>query len=500
MLRVAIASSVSILLSARTTARPAGFSTNAAVAFIPAPAQQASSAVHVSASSADREVSRKMNFVDAPAVTISDAFDGGNGELVKTEVNGGQATINIRIKPDIYTELEKKRHFQHFFFRSSVTVHGEGRGGRIVKYTIVNAGEASYAKAWNDSTTFVSTCPSDPHSWRRIVDTKYDASTGHLTWTHKHEASGSVYFAYFPPYSYERHLDLVSRCAASSDCIVESLGKTLDGREIECVTVGTGPRICWIIHRQHPGENMAEFYAEGLLTRLLGLESGGSVDGLVSKARKMYKFYIVPSMNPDGAVRGHLRTNACGSNLNREWAPTGEKGSDEYYEAPSLERSPEVYYVLNKMEETGVDAFLDIHGDEALPFNFLAGSEGCTNWGPRLKGLHGAFLASYERANSDMQRKISYEPDEPNHALENVCSNQIALRFDCFSATLEQPFKDCLSNPDPTRGWNPARASMLGQSVIDALAYIHPYLRDESEFWNSLPLEDKYVRPTNKYN
>eukprot|EP00964_Phaeocystis_antarctica_P086039 scaffold54421_cov25-Phaeocystis_antarctica.AAC.1 len=24
-------------------------------------------------------------------------------------------------------------------------------------------------------------------------------------------------------------------------------------------------------------------------------------------------------MNPDGAVRGHLRTNACGANLNREW-------------------------------------------------------------------------------------------------------------------------------------------------------------------------------------
>lgn len=61
-------------------------------------------------------------------------------------------------------------------------------------------------------------------------------------------------------------------------------------------------------------------------------------------------------MCPDGAVRGHLRTNACGANLNREWATVKPE-----YKAPSLERSPEVYYVLKKMDETGVDVCLDIH-------------------------------------------------------------------------------------------------------------------------------------------
>ena len=48
------------------------------------------------------------------------------------------------------------------------------------------------------------------------------------------------------------------------------------GREIECVTFGSGPRTCWVIHRQHPGESMASFFAEGLLGRLLGLDD---VDG-----------------------------------------------------------------------------------------------------------------------------------------------------------------------------------------------------------------------------
>lgn len=38
----------------------------------------------------------------------------------------------------------------------------------------------------------------------------------------------------------------------------------------------------------------------------------------------------MPNVNPDGSIRGHLRTNAAGANLNREWKD------------PTLERSPEV--------------------------------------------------------------------------------------------------------------------------------------------------------------
>ena len=70
-----------------------------------------------------------------------------------------------------------------------------------------------------------------------------------------------------------------------------SLGRTLMGREIECVTFGSGPRTCWVIHRQHPGESMASFFAEGLLGRLLGLDDvdgggGGSVGGFAGGRRR----------------------------------------------------------------------------------------------------------------------------------------------------------------------------------------------------------------------
>jgi murein tripeptide amidase MpaA len=275
---------------------------------------------------------------------------------------------------------------------------------------------------------------------------------------------------------------------------------------------------------------MASFFAEGLLLRLLGIddfdngdcggiESGGDEDIVARDAREMYTFHVVPNINPDGSAAGYLRTNAIGTNLNREWCPSpaphaveddiapSDRATAGTYDAPTLERSPEVYYVLRGMERTGVDAFLDVHGDEGLPFVFLAGSQGTSVWGKRLECLHGAFLSSYERCNGDVQGRVSYDPDMPGAGLRNICSNQIAERFDCFSGTLEMPFKELWEDGSGIPqgkgrtkvGWGPERARLLGASVLDALCYIWPYLRDGGEFWEGLPKEDAYVSPSSKY-
>ena len=436
-------------------------------------------------------------------VSISDAYDGGRIELVNIKDQEGEKVVSLRIKPDPYTELEKKSHLQYFSFRSSIQTEdnsdnesGNNCGkGFPITYEIVNAGETSYANAWKDYTVFSSKLVADPDSWQREQSTRY--KEGKLIWRYEHtKSTESVYFSYFPPFSYARHLELIQRCNEFTN--VFSLGQTLKGREIECVKVGTGTSVGWIIHRQHPGEHMAEFYAEGLLMRLLGLDSYGDTDGLVRQLLSKYTFYIVPSMNPDGAEAGHLRVNAAGANLNREWCSSGAE-----YPAPSLERSPEVYHVLEKMKETGCDVFCDIHGDEEIPYNFLA-QPVVPNWGPRLKALHGAFNAAYARANPDMQKEFAYEPTEyTDEDILNIANDQIAHRFDCLSVTLEMPFKDCWSNSDAERGWSPARSRALGAFLCEPLLYIHPYLRvenqDEEDFAKSFPEEDRYVLPTSEY-
>mmetsp|Transcript_1478 Transcript_1478/g.2623 ORF Transcript_1478/g.2623 Transcript_1478/m.2623 type:complete len:176 (-) Transcript_1478:143-670(-) len=154
------------------------------------------------------------------------------------------------------------------------------------------------------------------------------------------------------------------------------------------------------------------------------------------------------------------------------------------------------------MDETGVDFFLDVHGDEELPYVFFSGAEKTPVWGDRIKHLHGYFISCFQRANSDVQKEIGYPPpDSEEAALKymNVATNQVSNRFNCLGLTLEMPFKDCATNPDPERGFSPDRAKNLGRNLVEALGDVYPYLRAEGEFWSAFGEEDAYVVPTDSF-
>ena len=68
---------------------------------------------------------------------------------------------------------------------------------------------------------------------------------------------------------YPTRQELIARVAASPLARLVVLGDTLDGRPVEMLTMGTGPRKVWIVARQHPGESMAEWLAQGILDKLL---------------------------------------------------------------------------------------------------------------------------------------------------------------------------------------------------------------------------------------
>ena len=164
------------------------------------------------------------------AISISDSYDGGNGKFESAKIinevdDDCDIAVNVEIRPDPYTELEKKQHFQYFSFRSSINFSSPSIKGIFsnketikVRYILQNAGEASYANAFNGYSTFVTTrsTPFDSESWRRTNDCSYE--NGCLTWTHVHhlQHQHQAYFAYFPPYSYERHLGLVAKCAGEN--------------------------------------------------------------------------------------------------------------------------------------------------------------------------------------------------------------------------------------------------------------------------------------------
>ncbi|WP_296237055.1 M14 family metallopeptidase [Psychrobacter sp. UBA5136] len=373
---------------------------------------------------------------------ITANFDAGNIDVINAE---DKTNIQLAIRPDVGEEF-----FQWFNFRLS------GEVGEQYVLNIMNAGEAAYLAGWEN---YQAVASYDREHWFRLPTSYKD---GKLTITAE-LACESIQIAYFAPYSYERHQDLLAAVQVHPIACLEHLGETLDKRDLALVKVGNGDtkkRSIWITARQHPGETMAEWLVEGLLNSLLD-EDNATAKLLLEKAN----FYIVPNMNPDGSVRGHLRTNAVGTNLNREWAN------------PSLEKSPEVFHVIKKMEETGVDLFYDVHGDEALPYVFLAGSQGTPSYNDRLARLRDKFSDALKLVSADFQSEFGYDIDAPGTANMTIATHWVAERFDCLANTLEMPFKDNDNLPFEDTGWSPERSIKLGEASLVAMLAVVDDLR-----------------------
>lgn len=367
-------------------------------------------------------------------LSISSAFDSGN--IIVTSIEGD--TANLEIRRDAHSDF-----YQWFHFRVA------GAKGRPVTLRITNCAGSAYPDGWAN---YKARYSDDRQDWL-CADTIY--ADGVLTITHT-PAQDAVWFAYFAPYSIERHHDLVQRIAAAPGVSLIELGRTLDGQPMDLLRMGNGPKQVWLYARQHPGESMAEWWMEGALD-LLTDESNPVARTLLEKCT----LHIVPNMNPDGSVRGHLRTNAAGVNLNREWAE------------PSAERSPEVLCVRDEMDRTGVHWAMDVHGDEAIPANFIAGFEGIPNWTDDQGDRFYAFRDALAAQTPDFQTQMGYPKSAPGKANLTMSTNQLANRFahlGCVSMTLEMPFKDHDMNADPLRAWSPERCRQLGRDCLAVLA------------------------------
>jgi murein tripeptide amidase MpaA len=372
-------------------------------------------------------------------LSITRPVDGGNIHLVAAEGD----RIDLEIVKDKDSDF-----YQWFYFRVT------GAAGRALELRIVNAAGAAYPLGWNDYRACIS---HDREEWER-TDTAY--ADGVLT-IRVTPAADSIWVAYFAPYTMERHHDLIASVIGHPGVEYRSLGRTLDGQEIDYLRMGDGPLQLWLYARQHPGESMAEWWMEGALERLLD-----SADPIARILRTAATLHIVPNMNPDGTQRGHLRTNAAGVNLNREW------------HAPSLGRSPEVFHVLAEMDKTGVDFAMDVHGDEAIPHNFLAGFEGIPSIKDEQLALFHAFSEALVARTPEFQTQHGYEIAKPGKANLSMSTAQLAERFGAVSMTLEMPFKDNADLPDPDYGWSPDRCRLLAGACLDAIHAMLPRLRE----------------------
>ena len=363
--------------------------------------------------------------------SITSAFDSGNIRV--SSISGAEA--DLEIETDHGSDF-----YQWFYFRVG------NAAGRELTLRITNTAGSAYPLGWPGYRARVS---EDRIHWR-LADTSYNDQQ--LTITVR-PTTNALWVAYFAPYTLERHFDLIARMAARPGVTQRELTRTLDGRPLDCLTLGTGAKQVWLYARQHPGESMAEWWMEGALEKLTD-----EADETAHRLRAAATFNIVPNMNPDGSVRGHLRTNAAGVNLNREW------------HAPSADRSPEVLAVRDAMDASGVDFAMDVHGDEAIPANFLAGFEGIPSYSDAKGALFARFRDTLAERSPDFQVQKGYEVAAPGKANMSMSTTQLAERYRAVSMTLEMPFKDHDDNPDAEFGWSPERCKRLAHDCLDNLA------------------------------
>ena len=366
-------------------------------------------------------------------IKISQQFDAGAIDVISAD---NPAAIDLNIRKDSHADIT-----QWFYFRV------QGGASTPLALRFLNAGKTAYPDGWKD---YQAVASYDRDNWFR-VPTTYDGSVMTINHTPEYD---SVYYAYFEPYSWERHLALLDNAQLSPLVKQVDLGSTIDGRDLNMLVIGDpeAEQKVWVIARQHPGETMAEWFVEGMVDALLD-----PANPFGRQCLKEAVFYVVPNMNPDGSVRGNLRTNAAGANLNREWM------------TPTAQRSPEVLCVKNKIHDTGCDMFFDIHGDENLPYNFVAGNEMLSNFTPAQAAGQKAFVERYKQATPDFQDKVGYAASKYKEDMLTLASKYIGHHFQCLSLTLEMPFKDNADLPDPHVGWNGARSSTLGAAILQPI-------------------------------
>lgn len=334
-------------------------------------------------------------------MSIDAAIDSGNIEVISET----SSDVALTIRPD-----SSAASFQWFYFHANAPV------GIARSYRIFNASLVSYHRAWIGYRVLASY---DEKHWFR-VPTRYDGS--HLIW-HLRAEKERVAFAFFVPYPESRRRALIAEAAAAPHVTHRVLGHSLQNRPLDALIFGDEARSAikriWIVSRQHAGEPMAEYATEGLIRRLLDRQDATS-KALLDQAT----LYVVPNMNPDGSALGNLRANAAGVDLNRAWNAPGED-------------APEVRAALAAIAQTGVDYFIDMHGDETRPFIWIIPS----TLKPELDAIH----AQFERYLAARHQDLEAPPEEITRGIgpePGMSINYITKTYGCPAWIIELPFKE----------------------------------------------------------
>lgn len=215
----------------------------------------------------------------------------------------------------------------------------------------------------------------DGITWTHFSQVEWDAKQLRLSFRFTPERS-PFWIAHTPPYTEKEFGVLETTVEANPMLRRESVGKTVEGREIPLWTITdpaappSGKKTVWLMFRQHAWESGSSWVCDGAVRALLA--EGDEAAAL----RRMVTWKIFPMADPDGVAHGGVRFNRSGYDLNRNW------------DAIDTTKEPEIaaeHLAVKQWLDGGnrIDAFLTVHNTETS--EYLEGPASCR---PLVERLH----------------------------------------------------------------------------------------------------------------
>jgi hypothetical protein len=197
---------------------------------------------------------------------------------------------------------------------------------------------------------------SDGVNWLPVEEASYNASGPSLTYTID-MPSNRVAIAHVPPYTLANFRNLSDDLSRNPDVIVETIGRSVEGREIPLITVtdrsvvDRNKKVIWLMFRQHAWESGSSWTGEGLMRFV------SSANPVARQIRKDTIVKVLPLCDPDGVFHGTVRFNRYGFDLNRNWDVIDPVKMPEI----TAERKAIFDWVHASRR---IDFFLTLHNDE----------------------------------------------------------------------------------------------------------------------------------------
>jgi hypothetical protein len=316
------------------------------------------------------------------AISISTQFEAGSASPVE-RVSETHFRVGVAGEAD---QDKRNRQASWYYFRI------DGAKGRTVTIELTNLlGEYNYQSGVHAVTR--NTRPvwsEDNRSWEHLEKVEWDDTKKELRFQVT-PRTDRLWVAHVPPYTTEHLKTLLADLRRETSVRVESVGKTVQGREIPLVTLNDragGRPVIWIMARQHAWETGTSHMMDAALRWLV------SSDPEARHFRTAATWKIFPMADPDGCARGGVRYNANGYDLNRNWDNVDPKLMPEIaaQRAALLRwidggRKIDFFLTLHNQENTDhVEGLLTLGGFEALGRAFYNNLKENTSFSSRLSG------------------------------------------------------------------------------------------------------------------